>query len=163
MLKAKSGPWSPFGCKDILPYSLPPMYSYLLIADTVSPTTVLRGCTWDWFLAAGNCSLHQTPSPSSGAQHCLREGSFQNLQWGETSLECPQSKLEQPALGRSRQAEGISEKMRWLLFQMDGHLREGNRQDIYKVKSSFRRRNELLMAMENLSTRHSSLMCADKR
>lgn len=46
---------------------------------------------------------------------------------------------------------------------MDGHLREGNRQDIYKVKSSFRRRNELLMAMENLSTRHSSLMYADKR
>lgn len=59
-------------------------------------------------------------------------------------------------------AEGISKEMRWLAFRWMGILEE-NRQDIYKVKSKFRRRNELLTAMEKLSRRHSSLMCADKR
>lgn len=57
----------------------------------------------------------------------------------------------------------ISKEMRWLSFQIDGCFGEGSRQGIYKMKSSFRRRNDLLMAMEKLSTRHSSLMCADKR
>lgn len=84
MLKAKSGSWSTLikAWKDITPYSLPSKYLYLLIADTASPTTVLRVCTQDWFLAAGNCSLHHIPCPSasSAAQHChcLREGSFHN-------------------------------------------------------------------------------------
>lgn len=84
MLKAKSGSWSTLikAWKGITPYSLPSKYLYLLIADTASPTTVLRVCTQDWFLAAGNCSLHHTPCPSasSAAQHChcLREGSFHN-------------------------------------------------------------------------------------
>lgn len=68
-----------------------------------------------------------------------------------------------PELAGAGWAEGISEEMRWLPFQMDGYFWEGSRQDIYKIKSNFRRRNELLMAMEKLSTRHSSLMCADKR
>lgn len=67
MLKAKSGPWSALdkACKDIIPYSFPPIYFYLLIAGIMSPTTVLGGCTWNWFSAAGNCSLHQPPLPIS--------------------------------------------------------------------------------------------------
>ena len=68
-----------------------------------------------------------------------------------------------PGLVGAGRAKGISKKTRWLQLQMDGYLGEGNGQDIYKMKSSFRGRNKLLMTMEKLSTRHSSLMYADKR
>lgn len=53
--------------------------------------------------------------------------------------------------------------MRELQLEMDEYLGEGNRQDLCKTKSSFRSRNKLLMAMEKLFSRHSSLTYTDKR
>lgn len=80
MLEAKSGPWGALGkaCEDIIPYSFLPIYLYLLIADIISPTTVLRGRTWDSFLAAGNCSLHQPPAHQHPLKHSTATASFQN-------------------------------------------------------------------------------------
>lgn len=163
----------PTSYKDIIPYSYLPVYLYLCIAlALISLTIVLRGDTgvifdcgellpappvplpisilWSPYLLLSLLQRRLFPKPLGGEGHCpsAPAASWNSLPWACGNRQ-----------GKSyfKENEVAAVTDRWVPWggEWAGY--------IYVMKSSFRSRNELLMAMEKLSTRDSSLVCADKR